>query len=95
MTLGPLRPVVRLSLTETDVGLESSARNIDMVFSRYTDERTTLVDVAYVPGVGFNLYLLHAIYRAHMAISDESGTHIIGTGLTFHVCATAMVHAYA
>ena len=42
-----------------------------------------LVDVAYVPGLGFNLYSLHAVQRTHLIVSDASGTHIIGTNLKF------------
>ncbi|CAM9869529.1 unnamed protein product, partial [Ascophyllum nodosum] len=34
--------------------------NIDVIFHGKTAQRTTLIDVAYVPGLGFNLYSLHA-----------------------------------
>ena len=43
----------------------------------------TLIDVAYLPGLGFNLYSLHAVQRTHLIVSDASGTHIIGANLTF------------
>ena len=46
-------------------------------------QRITLVDVAYVPDLGFNLYALHAAQRTHLIVSDASGTHIIGANLTF------------
>ena len=30
--------------------------NINVIFHGYTDERITLIDVSYVPGLRFNLY---------------------------------------
>ena len=58
-------------------------RNMDVIFHGKTDQRITLIDVAYVPGLGFNLYSLHAVQRTHLIVSDASGTHIIGGNLTF------------
>ena len=55
----------------------------DVIFHGKTDQRLTLIDVAYVPGLGFNLYSLHAVQRTHMIVSGASGTHIIGANLTF------------
>ena len=40
-------------------------RNMNVIFHGKTDQRTTLIDVAYVPGLGFNLYSLHAAQRTH------------------------------
>ena len=57
--------------------------NMDVVFHGKSDQRITLIDVAYVPGLGFNLYSLHAVQRTHLIVSDVSGTHIIGENLTF------------
>ena len=57
--------------------------NMDVMFHRKSDQRITLIDVAYVPGLGFNLYSLHAVQRTHLIVSDASGTHIIGANLTF------------
>ena len=57
--------------------------NMDVIFHRKTDPRITLIDVAYVPGLGFNLYSLHAVQRTHLKVSDASGTCIIGANLTF------------
>ena len=57
--------------------------NMDVIFHGKRDQRITLIDVAYVPDLGFNLYLLHAVQRAHLIVSDDSGTHIIGENLTF------------
>ena len=52
---------------------------MDVIFHGKTDQRTTLIDVAYILGLGFNLYsLLHAVQRTHLIVSDASGTHIIG-----------------
>ena len=42
-----------------------------------------VIDVAYVPGLGFNLYSLHVVQGTHLIVSDASGTHIIGANLTF------------
>ena len=42
-----------------------------------------MIDVACVPGSGFNLYLLHGVQRTHLIVSNASGTHIIGANLTF------------
>ena len=56
---------------------------MDVIFHGQTDERITLIDVSYVTGLGFNLYSLHAVQRTHLIVSDASGTHIIGTILTF------------
>ena len=58
-------------------------RNMDVIFHGKSDQRITLVDVAYVPGLGFNLYSLHAVQGTHLIVSDASGTLIIGTNLTF------------
>ena len=56
---------------------------MDVVFHGKTDQRITLIDVAYIPGLGFNLYSLHAVQKTHLIVSDASGTHIIGANLTF------------
>lgn len=55
----------------------------NVVFHGYTDERRTLVDVSYVPGLGFNLNTLHAVQRTNIVISDASSAHIVGTNITF------------
>ena len=57
--------------------------NMDVIFHGKTDQRTTLIDVAYVPGLVFNPYSLHAVQRTHMIVSDASGTHILGENLKF------------
>ena len=57
--------------------------NMDVIFHGKKDQRITLIDVAYVPDLGFNLYSLHAVQRTHLIVSDASGTHIIGANLTF------------
>ena len=57
--------------------------NTDVIFHGKSDQRITLIDVAYVPDLGFNLYSLHAVQRTHLVASDASGTHIIGENLTF------------
>ena len=57
--------------------------NMDVIFHGKSDQRITLIDVAYVPDLGFNLYSLHAVQRTHLIVSDASGTHIIGADLTF------------
>ena len=57
--------------------------NMDVYFYGNTDQRITLIDVAYVPGLRFNLYSLHAVQIPHLIVSDASGTHIIGENLTF------------
>ena len=56
---------------------------MDVIFHGKSDQRITLIDVAYVPDLGFNLYSLHAVQRTHLIVSDASGTHIIGENLTF------------
>ena len=57
--------------------------NMDVIFHGKTDQRITLIDVAYVPSLGFNLYSLHTVQRTHLTVSDASGTHIVGENLTF------------
>ena len=57
--------------------------NMDGIFHGKTDQRIAFIDVAYVPGLGFNMYSLHAVQRTHLIVSDASGTHIIGINLTF------------
>ena len=37
--------------------------NINITFHEYVDERNTLVDVSYVPGLGLNQYTLHEVQR--------------------------------
>ena len=39
--------------------------NMDVIFHGKGDQRITLIDVAYVPDLGFNLYSLHAVQRTH------------------------------
>ena len=56
---------------------------MDVIFRGKTVQRITLIDVAYVPDLGFNLYSLHAVQRTHLIVSDASGTHIIEANLTF------------
>ena len=57
--------------------------NMDVIFHGKSDQRITLIDAAYVPGVGLNLYLLHAVQRTHLVVSETSGTHIVRANLTF------------
>ena len=57
--------------------------NMDVIFHRKSDQRITLIDVAYIPDLGFNLYSLDAVQRTHLIVSVASGTHIIGANLTF------------
>ena len=57
--------------------------NMDVIFHGKSYQRITLIDVAYVPDLGFNLYSLHAVQRTHFIVSDASGTHIIGANLMF------------
>ena len=57
--------------------------NMDVIFHGTSDQRIKLINVAYVPDLGFNLYSLHAVQRTHLIVSDASGTHIIGANLTF------------
>ena len=57
--------------------------NMDVIFHGKGDQRITLIDAAYVPGLRFNLYSLHAVQRTHLIVSNASGTHIIGANLTF------------
>ena len=52
---------------------------MDVIFHGKSDQRITLIDVAYVPDLGFNLYSLHAVQRTHLIVLDASGTHIIGS----------------
>ena len=42
-----------------------------------------MINICYAPGLGLNLYSLHAVQKTHLIVSDASGTHIIGTNLTF------------
>ena len=56
---------------------------MDVIFHGKSDQRITLIDVAYVPDLGFNLYSLHTVQRTHLIVSDAFGTHIIGANLTF------------
>ena len=57
--------------------------NMDVIVDCETDQKITLIDVAYLPGLRFSLYSLHAVQRTHMIVSDASRTHIIGENLTF------------
>ena len=57
--------------------------NMNVIFHGKTGQRITLIDVAYVPGLVFNLYSLHAVQRTHPIVWDAFGTHIVGTNRTF------------
>ena len=57
--------------------------NMDFIFHGKSDQKITLIDVAYVPDLGFNLYSLHAVQITHLIVSDVSETHIKGANLTF------------
>ena len=57
--------------------------NMDVIFHGKNDQRITLINVAYVPDLGFNLYSLHAVQRTHLIVSDASGMHTIEANLTF------------
>ena len=57
--------------------------NKDAISHGKTGERITLIGVAYVPGLRFNLHSLHAVQRTYLIVSDTSGTHIIGANMTF------------
>ena len=56
---------------------------MDVIFHARSDQRITLIDDAYVPDLGFNLYSLHTVQRTRLIVSDASGLHIIGANLTF------------
>ena len=62
---------------------------MDVIFHGKTDQRITLIDVAYVPSLVFNLYSLHAVQRTHVIVSGASGTHIIGENLACSPAAVA------
>ena len=57
--------------------------NMDVIFHGKSDQIITLIDVAYVPGLGFNLYSLHAVQRTHLIVSDASGARIVEANLPF------------
>ena len=57
--------------------------NMDVIFHGKSNQRITLIDIAYVPILVFYLYSLHAVQRTHLIVSDASGTHMIGANLTF------------
>ena len=57
--------------------------NMDVIFYGKSGQRIKFIDVAYVPGLGFSLYSLHAVQRTHLIVSDASGIHILGANLTF------------
>ena len=57
--------------------------NMDVIFHGQTDQRTRLIDAAYVVGLGFNLFSLHAVQKTQLIVSDASSTHVINTNLTF------------
>ena len=57
--------------------------NMDVIFHGKNDQRITMIDVAYFPGLGFNLYSLYAVQRTHLIVSGASETHSIGANLTF------------
>ena len=71
--------------------------NMDVIFHGKTDQRITLIDATYVPGLGLKLYSLHAVQRIPLIVLDASGTHIIGANMTFlrsssgsYLCATRL-----
>ena len=47
--------------------------NVDVISHGFKDERITLIDVSYVPGLVFNQPSLHAVYKTHLIVSDASG----------------------
>ena len=57
--------------------------NMDVIVHGKTDQRITLIDVAYVPGFEFNLCSLHAVQRTHRIGSHASGKHTVGANLMF------------
>ena len=57
--------------------------NIDVVFHGRSDEKITLCDVSYVPGLKFNLFSFHKAQQTHVIILDAAGAHIMGKNLTF------------
>ena len=57
--------------------------NIYVIFHGFTDQKITLIDGSYVPGLELSLYLLHIVQKTHPIVSDASRTHIIGTNMTF------------
>ena len=45
---------------------------MDVIVNFETDQKITLIDVAYLQGLGFSLYSLHAVQRIHLIVSDAS-----------------------
>lgn len=44
--------------------------NVDVVFHGVTDKLMKLVDVSYVPGLGFGLYLLLEVQSTYALVCD-------------------------
>lgn len=57
--------------------------NADVEFHGCTDVRLILSDVSYIPGLGFNLYYVHAVSRTNLVLFDSLGAHVVGTKITF------------
>ena len=49
--------------------------NVNVTFHRQTDKNITLIDVAHVPGLEFNLYSLHAGHFRNVHYRHKSDVH--------------------
>ena len=49
--------------------------NMDVIFQGKIDQRITLIDVAYVPGLGFSLYSLHAVQNTSGSVGCIWNAH--------------------
>ena len=56
---------------------------LDLVFHCESDMRLTLTNVAFIPGLGVILFLLHAIAPKNVVTIDGSGVHLLDGRLSF------------
>ena len=83
---GPLRPVAKQSRSGDRRRIKVEyIGNKDVIFHGKSDQIITLIDVAYVPDLRFNLYSLHAVQRTHLIVSGASGTHFFFSFFFFFI----------
>ena len=74
MILGPLSPVVKPLRSGIKQHFQVEyVGSVDIDFHGCPAVCLTLTDVSYIPGLGFNLYSVHATSRTNLVIFDSLG----------------------
>lgn len=85
LLFGHVPPAYRKTTVVCDGGAYPVAcfRKLDLVFYFKESVHVTLMNVAYVPGISFKLFLRHTVSGQEAVVMDPAGTHVVKGCLLF------------